>query len=129
MTKPTYVDDHAAITALLNKYNEGGKKADSAIMKPAFAAEATMFSVADGALTGGSIQNLFDVIDTDFVPSPEARSVFAYIDISGNAASSRIDSNDVSNGFCFTDYFNLLKVDGEWTVISKVFHTHTAPAA
>ena len=40
MTKPTYIDDYAAITEVLNKYNEGGKQAKSEIMKPAFAEEA-----------------------------------------------------------------------------------------
>ncbi|MEG3176681.1 nuclear transport factor 2 family protein [Sphingomonas sp. RB3P16] len=129
MTKPTYIDDHEAITTVLTKYIDGCKQADSAIMKPAFAAEATMFGVVDGALTGGPIQTLFDGIDAGFTPAPEARSAFAYIDISGSAASARIDSNDMSGSLCFTDYFNLLKVDGEWTVISKVYHTHATPAA
>ncbi|WP_162246083.1 nuclear transport factor 2 family protein, partial [Variovorax sp. Root318D1] len=31
------------------------------------------------------------------------------------------------SGFCFTDFFHLLKVEGRWTVISKIFHTHVAP--
>ena len=42
------------------------------------------------------------------------------------AASARIDTNDIS-GFCFTDFFNLLKVEGKWTVISKIYHTHVTP--
>lgn len=129
MTKPTYIDDHAAITAVLTKYINGCKQADSAIMKPAFAAEATMFGVVDGAMAGGPIQTLFDGIDTAFTAAPEARSAFAYIDISGSAASARVDSNDMSGSLCFTDYFNLLKVDGQWTVISKIYHTYPAATA
>ncbi|WP_066817015.1 nuclear transport factor 2 family protein [Sphingomonas mali] len=128
MTKPTYVDDYAAIIEVLNKYIEGGKQADSAIMKPAFAEEATIFGIENGKLSGGAIDTLFKGIDTSFRPSPEARAVFAYIDISGTAASARIDTNDVS-GFCFTDYFNLLKTDGKWIVVSKIYHTHDAPVA
>lgn len=127
MNKPTYVQEYQAITELLNKYNEGCKQAKSSIMKPAFSEQATMFSVdGDGKLTGGSIQTLFDGIDSAFRPSPEAQGVIVNIDIVGTAASARIDTNDVS-GFCFTDFFNLLKVDGEWTVVSKIFHTHVAP--
>ena len=48
------------------------------------------------------------------------------VDIAGTAASARIDTNDIS-GFCFTDFFNLLKVEGKWIVISKIYHTHVAP--
>ena len=127
MNKPTYVPEYQAIVEVLNKYNEGCKQAKSSIMKPAFSEQATMFSVdGDGKLTGGSIQNLFDGIDGTFRPSPEAQGVIVKVDIVGTAASARIDTNDVS-GFCFTDFFNLLKVDGKWIVVSKIFHTHVAP--
>lgn len=127
MSKPTYIEEHKAITEVLNKYNQGGKLADSSIMKPAFSGQATIFGVdGDGKLVGGAIQGLFDTIDSAFRPSPEAQGVIARIDIAGTAASARIDTNDIS-GYCFTDFFNLLKVEGKWTVISKIYHTHVAP--
>jgi hypothetical protein len=128
MSKPTYVHDYQAIVEVLNKYNEGCKQAKSDIMKPAFSEQATIFGVdVEGKLVGGSIQGLFDAIDNPpFRPSPEAQSVFVNIDIVGTAASARIDTNDVS-GFCFTDFFNLLKIEGKWTVVSKIYHTHVTP--
>lgn len=127
MTKPTYVQEYQAIVDVLNKYNEGGKQAQSSIMKPAFNDQATMFGVdLEGKLTGGPIQGLFDMIDNAFHPSPAAQGAIVNIDIVGTAASARIDTNDVS-GFFFTDFFNLLKVGGNWTVISKIYHTHIAP--
>lgn len=127
MSKPTYVNEYEAIVDVLNLYNEGGKQADSSIMKPAFSTQATMFSVdGDSKLDGGQIQKLFDAIDSGFRPSPEARGAIVRVDIVGTAASARIDTNDIS-GFCFTDFFHLLKVEGKWTVVSKIFHTHVAP--
>ncbi|WP_198331625.1 nuclear transport factor 2 family protein [Psychrobacter aquimaris] len=128
MSKPTYVEEYNAIVAVLDLYNNGGKQADSSIMQPAFANQATIFGLdANGNLDGGPIQNLFDTIDSDiFYSSPEAKSAIVSLDIVGNAASARIDTNDIS-GFCFTDFFNLLKVDSNWTVINKIYHTHVAP--
>lgn len=128
ISKPTYVKDYQAITQVLNQYVEGCKQARSSIMKPAFSEKATIFSVdAKGRLTGGSIQELFHAIDNPpFHPSPEAQSVIVKVDIVGTAASARVDSNDVS-GFSFSDFFHLLKVDGKWTIVSKIFHTHVAP--
>ena len=124
MSQPTFVQDYNAIVEVLNKYNEGGAKADSRIMRPAFSEQATIFGVdGDGKLTGGPIEGLFQTIDTAFKPSPEAKNVIAHSDIVGTAASARIDTNDIS-GFCFTDFFNLLKVDGQWTVVNKIYHTH-----
>lgn len=128
--KPTYVTDYQAIEQVLKQYIEGGKQAQSAIMQPAFSEQATMFSANEqGELTGGQIQGLFDVIDSDvFYPSEQAQAVIAYIDINGTAAAARVDTNDLS-GFGFTDYFNLLKINGKWQIISKIFHTHYAPNA
>ena len=126
MSKPTYVTEYQAIVGVLNKYLEGCMQAKSSIMTSGFSDKATMFSVdADGSLTGGAIQGLFDGIDSRFRPSPEAQGAVVRVDIVGTAASARIDANDVS-GICFTDFFHLLKVEGHWTVVSKIFHIHVA---
>ncbi|PRX96426.1 MULTISPECIES: nuclear transport factor 2 family protein [Paraburkholderia] len=124
MNSPTYVQEYNAIVEVLKQYNEGGKQAKSNIMKPAFSEQATIFGVdGDSKLTGGPIQGLFDTIDSVFKPSPDAKAAVTRIDIAGTAASARIDTNDLS-GFCFTDFFNLLKVEGKWTIVSKIYHTH-----
>jgi len=125
MSNPSYVHEYKTIVEVMGKYNEGLAKADSAIMKPAFSEKATMFGVdGNGKLKGGPVQqSLFEVVGSKFRPSPEAKAVFASIDIAGTAASVRIDTNDVS-GFSFTDFFHLLKVEGKWTVVSKIFYTH-----
>lgn len=126
VSKSTYVEDYQAITEVLNKYIEGCKQAKSSIMKPAFNEHATMYSVgADGKLTGGAIPILFEGIDKDFRPSSDAQAAITRIEIVGNAASARIDANAMS-GISFTDFFHLLKVEGEWTVVSKIFQTHSA---
>lgn len=123
MSSLTYVQEYNAIVDVLNQYNEGGAKADSALMKPAFNEQATMFGVDGDKLVGGAIQNLYDVIDNAFHPSPEAKAAIVRIDIVGTAASARVDTDNVS-GFRFTDFFNLLKVEGKWSIVSKIYHTH-----
>lgn len=127
VSKPTYVEEYLAISEVLNKYIEGCKQAKSSIMKPAFNEHATMYSVGpDGKLAGGAIPILFDGIDKGFRPSPDAQAAIVRIEIVGTAASARIDANDMS-GISFTDFFHLLKVEGKWTVVSKIFQTHVAP--
>lgn len=126
MPNTTYVNEYNAVIEVLNKYNSGGAKADSSIMKPAFSEKATIFGIEDGKLSGGPIQGLFDVIDSAFRPSPEAKAAIVRVDIVGTAASARIDTDNIS-GYRFTDFFNLLKVDGKWTVVSKIYHTHQRP--
>lgn len=126
MSKSTYVQEYKAIVEVLNQYNEGGKQARSCVMKPAFSEQATIFGLdGENKLTGGPIQILYDTIDNTFRPSPEAQGVIASIDIVGSIASARVDTNDIS-GFCFTDFFNLIKAEGKWAVVNKIYHTHSA---
>ena len=124
MNNTTYVQDYQAIIAVLNQYNAGGAQADSSIMRPAFSSQATIFGVdGEDKLTGGPIEGLFEIIDSAFRPSPQARAAIVRVDIVGTAASARVDTDDIS-GFRFTDFFNLLKVQGEWSIVSKIYHTH-----
>ncbi|UVC12756.1 nuclear transport factor 2 family protein [Mesorhizobium onobrychidis] len=123
MTNPTYVQEYEAIVEVLNKYNEGGAKADSSIMRPAFSEHATMFRIENSKLEGGPIEGLFKTIDTAFRPSPEAKAAIVRIDIVGTVANARVDTDNIS-GFRFTDFFNLVKVDGQWTVVNKIYHAH-----
>ena len=106
MNQPTFAQEYTAIVDVLNKYNEGGAKAQSALMKPAFNEKATMFGVdVDNKLVGGDIKGLYETIDTAFKPSPEAKAVITRIDIVGTAASARVDTDNIS-GFHLTDFFN-----------------------
>ena len=124
MNTTTYVQEYQAIVAVLNQYNAGGAQADSSIMRPAFSSQATIFGVdGEDKLTGGPIEGLFEIIDSAFRPSPQAKAAIVRVDIVGTAASARVDTDDIS-GFRFTDFFNLLKVQGEWTIVSKIYHTH-----
>jgi hypothetical protein len=123
MSNATYVEDYQAVVAVLEKYNQGGSKAESAIMRPAFNEHATIFGIEDGRLSGGPIEGLFKTIDTVFRPSPEARAAIVRVEIVGTIASARIDTDNIS-GFRFTDFFNLIKVDGQWTVVNKIYHSH-----
>lgn len=77
-------------------------------------------------LTTASSQSAHNHLTGENTWPTQTTCVIARIDIVGTAASARIDTNDIS-GFCFTDFFNLLKVEGRWLVVSKIYHTHVVP--
>lgn len=125
MTKPTFTKEYKAIEdVLLNHYSKGNIEADSSIQKPAFHEVAAMYNVDDnGDLAGGPVaESLFPAVDS-FDKSENPLVAIAYIDIAGNAASARVDSDNIS-GYGFSDYFNLLKVQGKWQIINKIFHSN-----
>ena len=119
---PTTVSEHDAIARTVQQYVDGGKSGRSEEMQAAFHPDATIFGYAGPDLFAGPIQKLFDWNDQNG-PATDLQSQVANIDIAGTIATARLELDNWT-GHRFTDMFTLLKVDGEWKIISKVFYMH-----
>jgi len=121
-SSPTRVNEYDAVTKTVQHYIDGAKSGRGADMAPAFHKDATIFGYAGGDLFAGPIQQLFDWNDQNG-PAAGLQARIASVDIIDTIASVRLELDNWT-GHRFTDLFTLLKVDGEWKIISKVFHLH-----
>ena len=119
----TDVHEHGAITKTLQHYIDGTMSGKGDDMKPAFHKDATIFGYAGADLFGGPIQQLFDWSDENG-PAAELQARVASIDLAGTVAIVRLELTNLK-GARYTDMFTLLEVDGEWKIMSKVFHLHS----
>ena len=119
---PTAVNEYDAIVAALQHYLEGGRLGRSAEMKKAFHPDATIFGYLGPDFIGGPIQGLYDWVDQN-PPAAGLQARIVSVNWEQTVASVRLDLDDWG-GHRFTDMFTMLKVDGEWKVINKVFHLH-----
>ncbi len=119
----TDVREHDAIAKTLQHYIDGTRSGNGDDMKPAFHKDATIFGYAGADLFGGPIQQLFDWSDENG-PAAELQARVASIDLAGTVATVRLELTNLK-GARYTDMFTLLKVDGEWKILSKVFHLHS----
>ncbi len=117
------VSEYDRIAEALQHYIDGARSGRGDDMRPAFHEDATIFGYVGGDLFAGPIQQLFAWND-DNGPATELRAHIASIDLVDTVATVRLELDDW-NGYRFTDLFTLLKVDGEWKIINKVFHQHT----
>ena len=123
MGSPTAdLNEYEAISATIQHYLDGAISGRGDDMKPAFHADATIYGYVGPDLFAGPIQLLFDHVDENEAAS-DLKARIAGIDITGTIASAKVES-DNWGGHRFTDLFNLLKVDGEWKIVNKVFHLH-----
>jgi hypothetical protein len=119
---PTRVNEYDAIASTVQHYIEGAKSGRGADMKPAFHQDATIFGYVGADLFAGPIQQLFDWNDQNG-PATGLQARIASIDIIGTIATVRLELDNWT-GHRFTDLFTLLKVNGEWKIMNKVFHLH-----
>ena len=116
------VTEYDVIADVVQHYIDGAKSGKGDDMKPAFHEDATIFGYAGADLFAGPIQRLFDWVD-DSGAATELQARIASIDVVGTVATVRLELDNWS-GSRYTDMFTLLKVDGEWKIMNKVFHLH-----
>ena len=119
---PTNTNDSEMIERTVQSYINGAKSGKGEYMKPAFHEDATIFGYIGDDLFAGPIQGLFDWNDENG-PATELEARIAKMDIVGTIATVSLELDNWT-GHRFTDLFTLLKVDGNWKIMNKVFHLH-----
>lgn len=112
---------HDAVIQTANKYVEGMRTGSSTLTAEAFHNEAIMYGFNGAQLVKGSIENLYDFIDTHGA----AQNLIAHCDvvaITPTTAVVRVDMENDHLGKAYIDYLTLIEIDGNWRVITKVFH-------
>ncbi len=121
-TQSVNVSEHEAIAEVVQHYIDGAKSGRGDDMKPAFHKDATIFGYAGADLFAGPIQQLFAWNDENG-PATGLQTRIASIDVINTVATVRLELDNWT-GARYTDLFTLLKVDGEWKIMNKVFHLH-----
>lgn len=118
--------EDAAVRKPLEAYLQGHASGDGAYMRQAFLPTAHIEGIRDGKFLSWTA----DEYIAGFKGKPaddeaqRKRSIDA-VDVNGNAAMARV-TLDYPSG-TFTDYFVLLKVDGEWKIANKVWTRNPKP--
>ncbi len=119
---PTNVSENDAIARTVQHYIDGARSGKGDDMKPAFHKNATIFGYAGADLFAGPIQRLFDWNDENG-PATELQARIASIDLVDTVAAVRLELENLS-GHRYTDLLSLLKIDGQWKIMHKIFHLH-----
>ena len=119
---PPDMSEYDAITRVIQQYIDGAISGRSEDMKPAFHKDATIFGHDGAEVFSGPIQKLFDWNDENG-PAPELKAQITSIDLVETVATVRLELDNWT-GIRFSDQFTLLKIDGDWKIINKVYHQH-----
>ncbi len=124
LNKPPSDDpiDREGIAQAVQHYIDGAISGSGDDMKRGFHPQATIFGYVGDDLLAGPIQQLYDWNDANG-PARKLQARIANIDITGTVATVRLELENWT-GSRFTDLFTLLKVDGTWKIMNKVFHLH-----
>jgi hypothetical protein len=117
------VSEYDAIAKVLQRYIDSARSGTGDDMKPAFHDDATIFGYVGADLFAGPIQHFYAWNDENGAAiGLQAR--IASIDLIDTVAAVRLELDNWT-GYRFTDLFTLLKLDGQWKIMNKVFHLHS----
>ena len=114
-----------AITDTINLYVEGLHSGNIETLKKAFHSKAMMYGVSQKAVTIVEIEGLYGFISANDPPSKTGEPHQCFITSirhDGNAASVEM-IEESAYGSDYTNYFQLLKIDGTWMIVSKAYNT------
>jgi len=115
--------DEDAIRRVVGYYFEGGTAGDSSIVAKAFHKSAMMFFVRDTAFVQMPIFS--DYLARVAAPRPagaprdQTKKEIVSIDIAGTAAVAKLRLTQPNA--VLTDFMSLLKINGEWKIVNKIF--------
>lgn len=102
------------------QYVDGWVTGDVELAKKAFHKDAVMYGYLNGDLCAGSIEALYGAIGQLGADSA-TKSEVDVMEIAGNAATVRVILENW-HGMRFTDFHSLVKIDGKWQIVAKIFH-------
>lgn len=114
--------EKAAVERVMNIYFNGARSGQSQDLNSAFHKDSTIYGYVGLELFGGPISDFYAWHDNNGAAADLSAEI-VNIDIEGTIATVRVELNNWT-AHRFTDMFTLLKTDGEWKIISKVFYLH-----
>ena len=121
------MDDLDAVAAIIQLYIDGAAQADVGALKEAFHKSARMFGNERGEHCDVPISEFFEYVAETPVPGPGFRSRIVSIDVVGDAAVAVLAEDDYQSAD-YVNFFSLIKLDGTWKIVVKVFAV-TGPTA
>jgi hypothetical protein len=120
-TVPT--QDFEDVVATVAKYVEGLRVGNIESLTQAFHKDAAMYGFTNGELLGGPIKNLYDFVEKN-CNAPDIRTRLDVLAITPTTAVVRVDMENDAIGANYTDFHTLIKLDGAWHIIAKVYHMY-----
>jgi ketosteroid isomerase-like protein len=118
--------DEAAVRQTVQHYFDGGRNRDSVALRKAFHPDARMLFTKDGKLMVVPIgEYIARVADNQLKPGEvdSTRRRVTSVDVAGDAAIASLELERPEA--LVTDYMSLLKVDGRWQIVNKIFTRET----
>jgi hypothetical protein len=115
--------DYEDVVETVKKYVEGLRIGNVATISNAFHKDAVMYGFTNGELLGGPIKNLYEFVEKNGT-AHDIKTRLDVLAITPTTAVVRVDMEKDAIGADYTDFHTLIKLNGTWQIIAKVYHMY-----
>ncbi|RVQ81586.1 nuclear transport factor 2 family protein [Sinorhizobium medicae] len=118
------MSEEQAISAVVHLYVDGMAFANEGALRKAFHPNASVVGTSGGAVEWMTRDAFIAAVTKEGAAPPDAQPLMEVemVDMTGDIA--RVKVIDEFAGARYSDYLSLLKVDGRWLIVNKVWHRH-----
>ncbi|MDQ1142672.1 hypothetical protein QE439_004053 [Pedobacter agri] len=117
------VQDYEEVLAVVNGYVDGLKSGNVEQLRKTFHTDAVMYGHLKDRLSEGSIDNLYTYVE-EFGAAENIKTRLDVLHKTSTTAIVRVEMESDAANEDFTDYHSLIKIDGQWKVVAKLFHLY-----
>lgn len=119
------MSEEQSVEAVVHLYVDGMALAHAGALRKAFHPNASIIGNYQGKVEWLSLNEFIDAVASEgpTVAGSQPLIQIEAIDVTGDAATVKVV--DEFAGMRFSDYLSLLKVDGRWLIVNKVYHLHS----
>lgn len=117
------VQDYEEVLAAMEGYVNGLKTGNVEELKKTFHQDAIMYGHLGNDLSQGSVDNLYTYVEK-FGAAPNIKTNLTVLHKTPTTAVVRIEMEHDAADEDFTDFHSLIKIDGSWKVVAKLFHLY-----
>lgn len=114
-----------AIIDTVYLYLRGMHESDLDALRRAFHPNLQSYGYRESKLSISTGQNFIDLVDSLDTPADIGERFdmgIEQIDVTGSVAHVRV--RDLHLGMVYTDYLALVKIEGRWLIVNKMYHKH-----
>ena len=110
------------IEGVIQNYFEGYQKADTNLIKKAFHPDTKLLSIDSGKMDVLKMEDWLKGLEDRHSRADirVGKLIIQSIDVTHETAVVKLNIKFPT--FEFTDYLSLLKIDGKWIIVGKIFH-------
>lgn len=118
------IEEYKAVEAAAMKFVKSVAEGNSTYAKDLFTDDAVLFGFLDGQLEHGNIEQFYRNVDT-VAAGDKFKARIDIVDIEETLAVVRVLEENWGGRIDFTDYLLLMKINGEWRCVAKVYNQNS----